>query len=80
MENLINIIKTLKWMLLIAIVIAIALMFINPIYTIIFCVSGITGLMMGLKCITAIVPNNLDEYIKELNELIDKTKNTDNNI
>ena len=82
MNKFINILKTVKWMLLLSIAIVIILMFINPMYTIIFSVSGIMGFMIGLKCVTAIIPEDFDtwknEWEAELNKMLEKAK--DNNI
>lgn len=81
MNNFINILKTVKWMLIIAIVIAIIFMFINPMYTIIFSVSGIMGFIIGLKCVSAIIPEDFDtwknEWEAELKKILEQTKEND---
>lgn len=81
MNNFISILKTIKWMLIIAIVIAIVFMFINPMYTIIFSISGIMGFIIGLKCVSAIIPEDFDtwknEWEAELKKMLEQTKEND---
>lgn len=81
MNNFINVLKTVKWMLIIAVVIAIVFIFINPMYTIIFSVSGIMGFIIGLKCVSAIIPEDFDtwknEWEAELKKILEQTKEND---
>jgi hypothetical protein len=84
MKKFMKILKTTVWMWVIAIVIAIALVFIDPVYTIIFCISGLVGFGTGIACINALIPDTegwKDDWIKEMNEILDKYKNNnvDNN-
>lgn len=83
MENFVNNMKkmgkTFFFMVLIALVIAVALLFVNPIYSIILVVSGIMGFILGVQLIKTIIPDNPEKLIAELKELSDKYK-IDNNL
>ena len=71
--------KTFFFMVLIALVIAVALLFVNPIYSIILVVSGIMGFILGVQLIKTIIPDNPEKLIADLKELSDKYK-IDNNL
>ena len=83
MENFVNNMKKLGkpffFMVLIALVIAVALLFVNPIYSIILVVSGIMGFILGVQLIKTIIPDNPEKLIADLKELSDKYK-IDNNL
>lgn len=83
MENFVNNMKkmgkTFFFMVLIALVIAVALLFVNPIYSIILVVSGIMGFILGVQLIKTIIPDNPEKLIADLKELSDKYK-IDNNL
>ena len=83
MENFVNNMKkmgkTFFFMVLIALVIAVALLFVNPIYSIILVVSGIMGFILGVRLIKIIITDNPEKLIADLKELSDKYK-IDNNL
>ena len=83
MENFVNNMKkmgkTFFFMVLIALVIAVALLFVNPIYSIILVVSGIMGFILGVQLIKIMIPDNPEKLIADLKELSDKYK-IDNNL
>ena len=66
--------KTTLIMLAIALVVAIILFFINPVYAIILLVSGIMGIIVGFRMITAFIPDNTNEFLHNLAELVENTK------
>lgn len=82
MYKFIETLKTIKWMILLSIIAAVVFIFINPMYTIILCVFEIAGFIMGFKCISAVIPENFDEWRdewkKEMNEFLEQAKNIDN--
>jgi hypothetical protein len=83
MENFVNNMKkmgkTFFFMVLIALVIAVALLFVNPIYSIILVVSGIMGFILGVRLIKIIITDNPEKLIADMKELLDKYK-IDNNL
>ena len=83
MENFVNNMKkmgkTFFFMVLIALVLAVALLFVNPIYSIILVVSGIMGFILGVRLIKIIITDNPEKLIADLKELSDKYK-IDNNL
>lgn len=83
MENFVNNMKkmgkTFFFMVLIALVIAVALLFVNPIYSIILVVSGIMGFILGVRLIKIIITDNPEKLIADMKKLLDKYK-IDNNL
>lgn len=73
-NNMKNLGKTFFFMVLIALVVAIALLFVDPIYSIILVVSGIMGFILGVQLIKIMISNNPEKLISELKELLDKHK------
>ena len=71
--------KTFFFMMLIALVIAIVLLFVNPIYSIILVVSGIIGFILGVQLIKIMIPDNPEKMIAYMKELLEKYK-IDNNL
>lgn len=83
MENFVHNIKklgkTFFFMVLIALVLAVVLLFVNPIYSIILVVSGIMGFILGVQLIKIMIPDNPEKLITDMKELLDKYK-IDNNL
>lgn len=71
--------KTFFFMVLIALVLAVVLLFVNPIYSIILVVSGIMGFILGVQLIKIMIPDNPEKLIADMKELLDKYK-IDNNL
>jgi MFS superfamily sulfate permease-like transporter len=66
--------KSTLIMLAIALVIAIILFFIDPVYAIILIVSGIMGIIVGFKMIDAFIPDDISEFLHNLAEIVENTK------
>ena len=66
--------KSTLIMLAIALIIAIILFFINPVYAIILVVSGIMGMIVGLRMFMAFIPDNTSEFLHNLIELAENSK------
>ena len=73
-NNIKNVGKTFFLMVLIALIVAIALLFVDPIYSIILVVSGILGFILGVSIIKVLVPDNPEKLMAYLTELLDKHK------
>ena len=73
-NNIKNVGKTFFLMVLIALIVAIALLFVDPIYSIILVVSGILGFILGVSVIKVLVPDNPEKLMADLTELLDKYK------
>lgn len=72
--NLKNVGKTTLIMLAIAVIVATILVFIDPIYTIILVVSGILGAIVGGNLVMSFIPDNTQEFLSDLSEIIDKSR------
>lgn len=66
--------KSTLIMLAIALIITIILFFIDPVYAIIFLVSGIMGIIVGFKMINVFIPDDTSEFLHNLAEIVENTK------
>lgn len=73
--NLKNVGKTTLIMLVIAVIVATILVFIDPIYTIILVVSGILGIIVGGNLVMSFIPDNTQEFLSDFSEMVQKAQN-----